>query len=163
MSALGFFKSLTLGIDRFSAPLHSDGMQSLKCLFFLDLVFICCSDGPMWLSCVHYCATEAIPPECVHVSTRVVVSVFSVCVSVCGRQAVSSGGGPVCQCGGGRGEQGQASINQARLQRQRDLRLPSTAQPPLLYVCDAHSANTTCFGRHRAGPPVWSTVGTFRL
>lgn len=45
-------------------------------------------------------------------SMRMAVSVLSVCVyecacvCVCGRQAVSSGGGPVCQCGGGRGEQG---------------------------------------------------------
>lgn len=33
-----------------------------------------------------------------------------------------------------KGRAGLASINQTRLQRQRDLQLPSTAQPPLLCV-----------------------------
>lgn len=67
----------------------------------------------MWFACVHYCATETVLPGYVPVClcTHLCVCMFEcVCVcawmGVCGRQAVSSGGGPVCQCGGGRGEQG---------------------------------------------------------
>lgn len=38
-----------------------------------------------------------------------------------------------------KGRAGLDSINQARLQRQRGLRLPSTAQPPLFYVSSTHA------------------------
>lgn len=74
---------------------------------FLDLVFIWFSNRLMWFDCVHYCATETILAGCVCVSAHMAVLYKCVYMNacVCGRQAVSSGGGPVCQCGGWRREQ----------------------------------------------------------
>lgn len=77
------FKGWSLGVDRFSSPLRSDSMQTLECLLFLDLVFICLSSGPMWLGCVHYFATETVLPGYVHVSMCMAFFALSVCVSEC--------------------------------------------------------------------------------
>lgn len=41
-----------------------------------------------------------------------------------------------------KGRAGLVSINQARLQRQRDLQLPSTTQPLLFNVTDTHAPLT---------------------
>lgn len=81
------FRGWGLGVDRFSSPPRSDSMQTLECLLFLDLVFICLSSGPMWLGCVRYFATETILPGYARVSMCMALFALSVCV--CERACVS--------------------------------------------------------------------------
>lgn len=72
-----------MGVHPFSPLLSSDSMQTLKCLLFLDLVFIWLSNGPMWFGCVHYCATETILARvcsCVCFCVKCVYECARVCV-----------------------------------------------------------------------------------
>lgn len=99
----------------------------------------------MWFACVHYCATETVLPGYVPVClcTHLCVCMFEcVCVRVDG--CVRTPGclqwrRPCVSVWRWKGRAGLDSINQARLQRQRGLRLPSTAQPPLFYVSSTHA------------------------
>lgn len=97
------------------------------------------------------------PRVCAHGILR--AKCACVCACSCGRQAVSSGGGPVCRCGGGRGERrgGRASINQARLQRRRDLQLPSNSRTVLCFMSPDTLTVTTVTGAsaHAGLGPAW--------
>lgn len=118
---------------------------------------LCNWDHPVWIwSCVYAHGCYCVKRLCV-----------CVCMFVCVRT-------PGCLQRRGsvwrwKGRAGLASINQARLQSQRGLQLPSTTQPPLLYITrhththTHHTINTVCFARHCPRPSMLSTVGILML
>lgn len=101
----------------------------------------------VWLRALLCNWDDPCPCEYVNVSMRMAVSVLSVCVWVCMCVCVWTPGclqwrRPSVSVWRWKGRAGLVSINQARLQRHRDLQLPSTTQPLLLNVTDTHTPLT---------------------